>query len=205
MVPCFMFTLSLEGLSSQSNPSPVFSHLGELCVSAFSSLLQRCHPACPVYPEPRRERSRREHSEGSAFHGPYTLSCILQKSAHISPFLATLTITRQITENKTTLSLVFATLTGYVKVNPCVCHSYKKHRGVGVHRLQTVRFLVSTTHYPLLTTHFFPIGNKLGSAGGESAMASSSGYCTRNGSGTFTLERFKMLINWRALTTPLPW
>jgi hypothetical protein len=65
----------------------------------------------------------------------------------------------------------------------------------------------STHHgYSLFTTtHFFINGNKLGSAGGESAMASNSGYCSRNGSGTFTLERFKMLINWRALTTPLPW
>jgi hypothetical protein len=64
--------------------------------------------------------------------------------------------------------------------------------------------LTVATHYSPPTTHFFINGNKLGSAGGESAMASNSGYCTRSGSGTFTLERFRILISWRALTTPLP-
>lgn len=55
------------------------------------------------------------------------------------------------------------------------------------------------------TAHFlFPKGNKLGSAGGRSAIASNSGNCSRSGSGTFTLEPFKMLINCNALTTPFP-
>jgi hypothetical protein len=149
MVPCFMFTLSLEGFSSQSSQSPsrllVFSHLCELCVSAFSSLPQRCHPAHPG-------RSRRERSEGSAFLGPCTLSLVSQKSAPISPFPATLTTTLQITENKTTLSLVFATLTGYVNVNPCVCHSYKKTPGVGVAQTSVCALPGFTTHHPLLTS-----------------------------------------------------
>jgi hypothetical protein len=65
-------------------------------------------------------------------------------------------------------------------------------------------FSLLTILYSLCALHFFIIGNKLGSAGGESAMASNSGYCTRKGSGTFTLERFKMLISCSALTTPLP-
>ena len=58
--------------------------------------------------------------------------------------------------------------------------------------------------YPLFSIHFFPGGNRLGSAGGVSAMDSNSGNCCRSGSGTFTLEPFKMLINCSALTTPFP-
>jgi len=189
MLPCYM-------LSSQSSPSPSpspdFSYLCARSVSAFNSLPLRCHP---------------ERSEGSAFLCPCTLSLDWHKRSRPSPFPATLTNPLQITENKTTLSLVFVTLTNRVKSNPFVCHSYKKRRGWGWHRLQSVRCLVFTTHHSLLATHysFFPNGNKLGSAGGESAIASNSGYFTRSGSGTFTLERFNMLMSWRALTTPLPW
>jgi hypothetical protein len=47
-------------------------------------------------------------------------------------------------------------------------------------------------------------GNKLGSAGGVSAMDSNSGNCCLSGSGTFTLEPFKMLMSCSALTTPFP-
>jgi hypothetical protein len=47
--------------------------------------------------------------------------------------------------------------------------------------------------------------NKLGSAGGVSAMDSNSGNCARSGSGTLTLERFNMLMSCKALTTPFPW
>jgi hypothetical protein len=82
--------------------------------------------------------------------------------------------------------------------------------------------LFSSCHYPTLSSaamggtpppppkvlsalHFFASGNSVGSAGGWSAMASSSGKCTRSGSGTFTFERLRMLMSWRALTTALPW
>src|SRR5580698_4654896 len=47
-------------------------------------------------------------------------------------------------------------------------------------------------------------GNKLGSAGGASAMDSNSGNCCLSGSGTFTLEPFNMLMSCSALTTPFP-
>jgi len=60
------------------------------------------------------------------------------------------------------------------------------------------------THDPQFSIHFFPSGNSRGSAGGVSAMASNSGNCCRSGSGTFTLEPFKMLISCSALTTPFP-
>jgi len=48
-----------------------------------------------------------------------------------SPVFATLTDHAQLDENKATLSPAFATLTGHVTLNPFVCHSYEKHRGVG--------------------------------------------------------------------------
>jgi hypothetical protein len=48
------------------------------------------------------------------------------------PFPATLTDPPQLAENPATLSPVPATLTSRVKHNPFVCHSYKKHPGVGV-------------------------------------------------------------------------
>ena len=56
-------------------------------------------------------------------------------TASASPLSATLTDNPQLDENKTTLSLAFATLTGRVKHKSFVCHSYKKHRGVGYHSL----------------------------------------------------------------------
>jgi hypothetical protein len=58
----------------------------------------------------------------------------------------------------------------------------------GWHRLQFVRLN----------------GNRLGAAGGASAIASNSGKRSRSGSGTFTLELFSMLISCSALTTPFP-
>jgi hypothetical protein len=54
-----------------------------------------------------------------------------QKCAVLTPFPATLTSHRQFAENTSTLSPAFATLTIRVKVNPFVCHSYRKHTGWG--------------------------------------------------------------------------
>jgi len=50
-------------------------------------------------------------------------------SPSLSCFLATLADDSQLTENSPTLSPVPATLTGRVKHNPFVCHSYRKHPG----------------------------------------------------------------------------
>src|SRR6185437_7156 len=61
------------------------------------------------------------------------LAASLFRSCPISPFVATLTERPQPTKNKTTLSLVFATLTSRVKHKSCVCHSYEKHPGWGLH------------------------------------------------------------------------
>jgi hypothetical protein len=84
-----------------------------------------CHPACP-------ERGRRERSEGSAF-----LPLVAHRRSPLTPapvthFAATVTAVSQLTEKPATLSPVLATLTRRVKPNPFVCHSYKKHPGVGV-------------------------------------------------------------------------
>jgi hypothetical protein len=81
------------------------------------------------------------------------------------------------------------------------------HKGWRRYRFQPAPFpkpsnLQAFKHFNAL--HFLPIGNKLGSAGGRSAIASNSGNCSRSGSGTFTLEPFNMLINCSALTTPFP-
>jgi hypothetical protein len=119
-----------------------------------------CHPACTVYPactersrsEPRREPSRSERSEGSAFDfSPVSVSASSSLSSSfnfklstacpearrrvsflsLSPFLATLTDSSQPIENPATLSPAFATLTSFVNPNPFVCHSYEKHPGWG--------------------------------------------------------------------------
>ena len=61
-------------------------------------------------------------------------------TASVTPFPATLADHSQLAENPATLSPLpvypeprRATLTRHVKPNPCVCHSYKKHREWGTH------------------------------------------------------------------------
>jgi hypothetical protein len=91
---------------------------------------------------------------------------VAQKGASVSPFLATLAASPQLTENPDTLSPVLATLTNRVKHKPFACHSYKKHRGVG-HQVGQRRAPVvsrffsglatrhsSPRHYPLCNPHF---------------------------------------------------
>jgi hypothetical protein len=248
-----MFTLSLEASSSQSNqppsPPPVFSGLCELSASALCfSFSRRSIPANRFTGKPLGASNRFSLQ-------PFNFKSSTFNSFSVSPFPATLTTSVQSTENTSTLSLAFATLTSLVMPKSFACHSYKKIRGVGGtpvfcatqtlplfstaskhptrsntrNSILVIRLLhcslytrggggtdfslcafwfsLLTAHYPLSTFLYslFPTGNKLGSAGGESAMASNSGYCARSGSGTFTLERFKMLMSCRALTTPLPW
>ena len=50
-------------------------------------------------------------------------------SVSLTPFPATLTGHPELNENKTTLSLVSATLMRHITPNSFVCHSYKNHRG----------------------------------------------------------------------------
>src|SRR5580692_5400373 len=77
-----------------------------------------------------------------------------QKCTHLSPLAATLTDQSQLIEESITLSLAFATLTGRVKHKSFVCHSYKKHPGVGIpsrHSLPSIRHAQLTTHHSPLT------------------------------------------------------
>ena len=67
-------------------------------------------------------------------HGARTTECgprLRNRTACASPFPAALADTPQFDEKKTALSPAVATLTSGVSLNPFVCHSYKKHRGVG--------------------------------------------------------------------------
>ena len=54
------------------------------------------------------------------------------------------------------------------------------------------------------TPNHFCIGKSVGNSGGLLAMASSSGYRRRSGSGTCTLLDLSMLMSSSALTTALP-
>jgi len=82
------------------------SNLRALCVSALSSS-DRCF-------------------------SPFDFELSTVNLISVSPFLATLTTSLQLTENTSTLSPFVATLTNHVNHKPFVCHSYKKHRGVGI-------------------------------------------------------------------------
>ena len=98
----------------------------------------------------------------------------------LSPFLATLTRPRQLTEKAGTLSPAFATLTRRVKHKPFVCHSYRKHRGGGIPSLtlaDKVRFPVSclpllnplTIHTPE-NTSVTPVEATLTKTGGVGSL-----------------------------------
>jgi hypothetical protein len=192
-------------LSSQSSPSPVFSSLCVLSVSAFSSLSRLCIGKSSA---PRFSQTRPPYSPSSrSFCGS---SPNLQTFQHanlptfsrrlFSPKLFRIRISKNYAHNSRRMRS-FKTQ----DLKPFrICIYKKTPRGEGRARWG---LLPLASHYAPPTAHYslFLNGNKLGSAGGVSAMASNSGYCTRSGSGTFTLERFKMLISWRALTTPLPW
>ena len=81
------------------------------------------------------------------------------KSASVSPLFATLlpraqsrgTDTAQLVENKGALSPLFATLTSFVTRKPFICHSYRKHRGVGACGSGS---LLATRHPSLATISF---------------------------------------------------
>ena len=103
--------------ASISEPVPV-SDLCVLCVSVFSS------PNLPQF-NFKLLALFTLSLEGSVVEGSTF------NSVSLSPFAATLASSLQITEKSATLSPAFATLTSHVKHKSCVCHSYKKHPGVG--------------------------------------------------------------------------
>src|SRR5579872_1565887 len=149
MVKYFMF-----GSATAPSPSspPDFSSLCALSVSAFSSLPSfrsgvalarrlcirgggssdpcsspiRCE--LPVTPRPSTV------NVPLLSPLPATLTSTLPRRCEtppVSPLFATLTDHSQLNENPATLSPFAATLTSRVKHNSFVCHSYKKHPGVG--------------------------------------------------------------------------
>jgi hypothetical protein len=105
-----------------------------------------CHPHF-THRHPHSNPCLPERSEGPAFlsriaprRSPLALPPVTPFLVYPEPRRATLspreeprgTVTSQLTENPATLSPLLATLTRRVKPNPFVCHSYKKHPGVGV-------------------------------------------------------------------------
>jgi hypothetical protein len=184
MLPCYMLSLqSRHPLTS----SPDFS---SLCVSAFTPLSRLFigQSSAPRFSTIRPFRSPSHRS----FCG-FSPNLQTFQHANLPTFPCRLFSSKPF---RIRISKKYARKSHRIRTSKTqdlkpfrICIYEKTPGGWGWHRIQSVRFK----------------GNKLGSAGGESAIASNSGYCTRKGSGTFTLERFKMLINWRALTTPLPW
>ena len=70
----------------------------------------------------------------------------------LSPLFVTLRDHPQLTENPATLSPFPATLTTHVNHNPFVCHSCKKHPGVGSHpSSQSLRVAAALFPNPLVT------------------------------------------------------
>jgi hypothetical protein len=67
------------------------------------------------------------HGSRNTDHGPR----LRHETTSATPLSATLTDNPQLHENKATLSPAFATLTRRVKHKSFICHSYKKHGGVG--------------------------------------------------------------------------
>jgi hypothetical protein len=106
-------TIPCKYLYSLANPVLPFPMVA-LSLEGFSS-----PPSTP------KISSRRFVSCLSIYHPPLA-------TAPLTPFAAALTAPRQLNENSTTLSPLAATLTSHVNHNPFVCHSYKKHPGVGV-------------------------------------------------------------------------
>jgi hypothetical protein len=74
------------------------------------------------------------------YHSTFSSRSHSRPAARLTPFLATLTDSSQLAENAATLSPFPATLTRHVNHNPLVCHSYKKHPGVGGYPL-SAKFL----------------------------------------------------------------
>ena len=110
-------------VSQNSFAFPSSSFPRSLSVSSAISMLKKT----------RAQSARRSlDSATSPLSFNFELSAI--NSLQLSPVTATLTEHLQSSENKTTLSLVFAILTSRVRPNPIVCHSYKKTPGVGSRR-----------------------------------------------------------------------
>ena len=125
------------------------------CPSAFSHLSKRSRPLADTFPRPyfiasslvTQDRPQPQSSQPLAHTFRHTggvppgtpifefpFSRFVRATSSASPLFATLAKSSQLLENKTTLSPAFATLTRLVNHNPFVCHSCRKHPGVGSHQ-----------------------------------------------------------------------
>lgn len=111
------------------SPRQPFLQSAPSCFRSGGSLAPRFSVPPPCHPERRG---------GSAFSSSnFELSTVNLPS--VTPFPATLANLPQVNENKTTLSLSFATLTSHATRKSFACHSCKKHPGWGPHPSNQVR------------------------------------------------------------------
>jgi hypothetical protein len=90
-------------------------------------------------------------SELRSLPSPFKFELSTATFSSLTPFAATLTDPLQLVENATASSPGFATLTSRVTHKSRVCHSYKKHAGVGhLHSVPAkVFFLFSRYPFPI--------------------------------------------------------
>src|ERR1700688_3364016 len=136
-----MLAVSLEGFAPRrlhATRSPLSCHPerseGSAFLPCFSFSLRNHHslllPPTSVNSVPSALRSLSCLRSGAPSGRHFSFNFPL-----LTPFLATLAGHSQLSENATTLSLVFVTLTDVVKRKSFACHSYRKHRGVAVRPL----------------------------------------------------------------------
>ena len=147
--------------------------------------------------------------------------------APVTPFVATLAAASQLAENSATLSPFAATLTRRVKPNPFVCHSYKKHPGVGVPRhifplscssILSVISALSALKSPCKSTSLPPLEQEPSPRALFSLLSrnraklnpsfshSSALFCTMQSSKPFPLNNLRTLCtNTRGWGTPRPY
>jgi len=132
------FLLSFGGQTPDSPLPPNFPRIpGFLILISLRPYFITSSTATQDRPQPKPPQSLAHTSRciggvplaTSSFDFP--ISHFVFSTASASPLAAILTDTSQLHENKTTLSPASATLTRTVKHKSFVCHSYKKHRGVG--------------------------------------------------------------------------
>src|SRR5580658_7014280 len=111
-------------------PFHMFTLLALSCEGSLEGFRARQHVPAP---QPLCETSVHSAPLRYLFSGSLNSKVSTINLSSLSSFAATLTDTPQSTENKTTLSPAFVTLTHFVNPNPLVCHSYKKHPGWGTH------------------------------------------------------------------------
>jgi hypothetical protein len=174
VVHSFMLSSPNPQISSSQRPTPALSRTSSIsftCITSFTS--SSVAQSLPTFSTPSKHRPhsnarnsipfmRLLHTSRHHGGGGYLLAlkALIQPTSsfrsksrpatRLTPFLATLTDSPQLAENSPTLSPFPATLTQHVNHNPFVCHSYRKHPGVGGYPL-SAKFL----------PHFSPARNSI--------------------------------------------